>query len=92
MPSLPARLFNALIRVGMRRRSWGPPHRLVRRARLLGQEVGGFSATYVDPDGIAAELAAARRLVADRGWPVIDVTRRSIEETAAELMNMLGDR
>jgi regulator of PEP synthase PpsR (kinase-PPPase family) len=64
----------------------------VRRARLLGQEVGGFSATYVDPDTIAAELAAARRLFADRGWPVIDVTRRSIEETAAELMNMLGDR
>jgi hypothetical protein len=64
----------------------------VRRARLLGQEVGGFSATYVDPDGIAAELAAARRLFADRGWAVIDVTRRSIEETAAELMNMLGDR
>jgi hypothetical protein len=71
------------------------PERLaqVRRARLLGQEVGGgFSASYVDPDTIAAEVTAARRLFADRGWPVIDVTRRSIEETAAELMNMLGDR
>jgi hypothetical protein len=64
----------------------------VRRARLLGQEKGGFSASYVDPDVINAEVAAARRLFADRGWPVIDVTRRSIEETAAELMNMLGDR
>ncbi|MEN9817422.1 MAG: hypothetical protein RLZ32_1302 [Gemmatimonadota bacterium] len=35
MSSLPARLFSALIRIGMRRRSWGPPHRLVRRARVL---------------------------------------------------------
>ena len=47
---------------------------------------------YADPDTIAEELNAARRLFADRGWPVIDVTRRSIEETAAELMNLLGMR
>lgn len=35
MASLPARLASAIIRVGLRRRDWGPPHRLVRRARLL---------------------------------------------------------
>jgi len=69
----------------------------VRRARLLGQDIGGvgaagFGASYVDPDVISDEVAAARRLFADRGWPVIDVTRRSIEETAAELMNMLNVR
>ncbi len=62
---------------------------LVRRARILGADVGGFSAAYADPEAIKSELNAARRLFADRGWPVIDVTRRSIEETAAELMNML---
>jgi [pyruvate, water dikinase]-phosphate phosphotransferase / [pyruvate, water dikinase] kinase len=61
----------------------------VRRARILGADVAGFSAAYADPDGIKAELGMARRLFADRGWPVLDVTRRSIEETAAELMNML---
>ena len=64
----------------------------VRRARMLGENVGSFGASYVDPDNIAAEVAAARRLFADRGWPSIDVTRRSIEETAAELMNMLSSR
>lgn len=61
----------------------------VRRARILGADVAGFSAAYADPDSIKSELHAARRLFADRGWPVLDVTRRSIEETAAELMNML---
>ncbi|WP_374389460.1 pyruvate, water dikinase regulatory protein [Sandaracinobacter sp.] len=70
------------------------PERLaqVRRARILGQDTAGISARYADPDTIAEELNAARRLFADRGWPVIDVTRRSIEETAAELMNLLGMR
>jgi regulator of PEP synthase PpsR (kinase-PPPase family) len=51
-----------------------------------------MSDRYADLDAIAEEVAEARRLFADRGWPVIDVTRRSIEETAAELMNLLGDR
>lgn len=64
----------------------------VRRARMLGDNVGSFGASYVDPENIADEVAAARRLFADRGWPSIDVTRRSIEETAAELMNMLTAR
>ncbi len=64
----------------------------VRRARLLGQDMGGFSSSYTDPDRIAEELANGRRLFADRGWPVIDVTRKSIEETAAELINMLSMR
>jgi regulator of PEP synthase PpsR (kinase-PPPase family) len=70
------------------------PDRLeqVRRARILGADVAGFSASYADPEGIKTELNAARRLFADRSWPVLDVTRRSIEETAAELMNMLTVR
>jgi hypothetical protein len=70
------------------------PERLVqvRRARVLGKGRAGFADTYVDLARIADEVAAARRLFADRGWPVIDVTRRSIEETAAEVMNMAGDR
>ena len=41
---------------------------------------------------IANELAYSRRLCARHGWPVIDVTRRSIEETAATIIRLLHDR
>jgi regulator of PEP synthase PpsR (kinase-PPPase family) len=47
---------------------------------------------YVDRMQIANELAYSRRLCARHGWPVIDVTRRSIEETAATIVRMLHDR
>jgi len=63
----------------------------VRRARILGADVGGYGATYVAPDRVAQEIDHARRLFADRGWPVIDVTRRSIEETAAAVLNLLAE-
>ncbi len=49
-------------------------------------------AEYVDRMQIANELAYSRRLCARHGWPVIDVTRRSIEETAATIVRMLHDR
>ena len=38
------------------------------------------------------EIAFARRMFADNGWPVIDVTRRSIEETAAAVMRLYNER
>ena len=38
------------------------------------------------------ELVRARRLFARNGWPVIDVTRRSVEETAAAVLNLLNAR
>ena len=44
---------------------------------------------YVDHDAVKAELLWARRLCAARGWPVIDVTRRSIEETAATVITLM---
>ena len=59
----------------------------VRRNRLITMGNIGDS-PYVDPARIAAELAFARRLFADKGWPVIDVTRRSIEETAAAVIEL----
>ena len=34
----------------------------------------------------------ARRMFADNGWQVIDVTRRSIEETAAAVINLFNER
>ena len=44
---------------------------------------------YVDDDAVKAELLWARRLCVSRGWPVIDVTRRSIEETAATVLQLM---
>src|SRR5580692_12152654 len=47
------------------------------------------SAEYVDEDAVKSELLWARRLCNRRGWPVIDVTRRSIEETAATVLQLM---
>ncbi|MGE3228405.1 MAG: pyruvate, water dikinase regulatory protein [Hyphomicrobium sp.] len=47
---------------------------------------------YVDRSRIAAEVAYTRKLCAKHGWPVIDVTRRSVEETAATIIRLIQDR
>jgi [pyruvate, water dikinase]-phosphate phosphotransferase / [pyruvate, water dikinase] kinase len=47
---------------------------------------------YVDRTQIANEITYSRRLCARHGWPIIDVTRRSIEETAASIIRLLHDR
>ncbi|MEZ5843379.1 MAG: pyruvate, water dikinase regulatory protein [Hyphomicrobiaceae bacterium] len=47
---------------------------------------------YVDRDVIAQEIAYSRRLAAKHNWAVIDVTRRSIEETAATIIKLYHDR
>lgn len=64
---------------------------MVRRNRLLslGQ---ALETDYVDIERIEAEVAYARRLFADHDIPVIDVTRRSIEETAAAIINLVQAR
>jgi hypothetical protein len=70
------------------------PERIVqiRQNRLLGLRAEHEADQYVDRQAVAAEVAAARKLCARHNWPVIDVTRRSIEETAAEVMALLADR
>jgi [pyruvate, water dikinase]-phosphate phosphotransferase / [pyruvate, water dikinase] kinase len=69
------------------------PDRLIqiRRNRLLSLNQAPET-DYVNQEAVAQELATARRLFADQEWPVIDVTRRSIEETAAAIINLLGER
>lgn len=69
------------------------PERLiaVRRNRLLSLNQAPET-DYVNDDKVKAELAFARRMFADNGWPVIDVTRRSIEESAAAIINLLNAR
>jgi hypothetical protein len=47
---------------------------------------------YVDRDRITAEIAFSRRICAKHRWPVIDVTRRSVEESAATILKLLHDR
>ena len=47
---------------------------------------------YVDHDAVRAEIIKARRDFERRGWPVIDVTRRSVEETAASIVNLVNAR
>jgi [pyruvate, water dikinase]-phosphate phosphotransferase / [pyruvate, water dikinase] kinase len=69
------------------------PERLVqvRRNRLLSLNQSPETA-YVDQEVVSAEIAFARRMFSDNGWPVIDVTRRSIEETAAAIINLVNER
>lgn len=63
----------------------------VRRNRLLSINESAETA-YADEEAVKAELQYARRMFADNEWPVIDVTRRSIEETAAAIINLYNDR
>ena len=69
------------------------PERLVqiRRNRLLTLNEG-TETSYVDGDKVKDELQFARRMFADNGWPVIDVTRRSIEESAAAIIRLVQQR
>ena len=48
--------------------------------------------SYVDRDVISGEIAYTRRVAAVHGWPIIDVTRRSIEESATMILKLLHDR
>jgi regulator of PEP synthase PpsR (kinase-PPPase family) len=72
------------------------PERLiqVRQNRLLsmGAGSGGGNDSYIDRQSVTDEVALARRLSAKYGWPLLEVTRRSIEETAAAIMKLLADR
>jgi [pyruvate, water dikinase]-phosphate phosphotransferase / [pyruvate, water dikinase] kinase len=69
------------------------PERLIqiRRNRLLSLNQAPET-DYVDTEAVNAELAFARRMFADQGWPVIDVTRRSIEESALAIVKLCAER
>lgn len=69
------------------------PERLVqvRRNRLLSLNQMPDT-DYVDHDAVTRESAFARRMFADNEWPVIDMTRRSIEEAAAAIINLVNER
>ncbi len=48
--------------------------------------------TYVDRDSIVAEIAYSRKLSSQHGWPLIDVTRKSVEESSATVIRLMADR
>jgi regulator of PEP synthase PpsR (kinase-PPPase family) len=73
---------------------YASPERIVqiRQNRLLGLNAHSDDHLYVDRDAVAEEVALSRRLCAKNNWPSIDVSRRSIEETAAAVLALLADR
>lgn len=72
------------------------PDRLIElrssRLKVDQAKTGLISNSYVDPELVEEEVRAARRFFRERKWPVIDVTKRSVEETAAEIIVLLQNR
>jgi [pyruvate, water dikinase]-phosphate phosphotransferase / [pyruvate, water dikinase] kinase len=69
------------------------PNRLVQIRRNRLRMIEETTETdYVDLDAVKAEVEQARRLFSEHNWPVIDVTRRSIEETAAAILQLYVER
>ena len=73
---------------------YATPERIVqiRQNRLLGLKAHRDDDKYIDQQSVAEEVAGSRRLCARHNWPLIDVTRRSIEETAAAVLALLAER
>jgi regulator of PEP synthase PpsR (kinase-PPPase family) len=73
---------------------YASPERIVqiRENRLLGLKAHRDDDRYIDKTAVAEEVAFSRRLCTKNNWPSIDVTRRSIEETAAAVMKLLTER
>jgi regulator of PEP synthase PpsR (kinase-PPPase family) len=69
------------------------PERIAEIRRHRAMMLGDRDLTdYVDRDRISAEIVYSRRICAKYRWPVIDVTRRSVEESAATILKLLHDR
>jgi [pyruvate, water dikinase]-phosphate phosphotransferase / [pyruvate, water dikinase] kinase len=66
--------------------------RMSRLRQLRAEQPRGgqrFDGDYAELERVREEVSHARRLFARHGWPVIDVTRRSVEESAAALLQLL---
>jgi [pyruvate, water dikinase]-phosphate phosphotransferase / [pyruvate, water dikinase] kinase len=69
------------------------PERLIHLRRNRLSMLDHDEATdYTDLEAVRSEVREARRVFAEHHWPVIDVTRRSIEETAASIYKLLMRR
>lgn len=63
----------------------------IRRSRLRVMHAPPY-ADYADPDQVLAELGRARRLCRERGWRVVDISGKAVEETAARILELLSDK
>lgn len=63
----------------------------VRRNRLR-QLNENRETDYTNLESVKSEVQTARRLFSERDWPVLETSRRSIEETAAAILGFLNDR
>jgi regulator of PEP synthase PpsR (kinase-PPPase family) len=45
-----------------------------------------------DEEAVREEITQANRLFQRNNWKTIDVSRRSVEETAAAILNLLNER
>lgn len=67
------------------------PERLIEIRKNRLRQIGQHTETdYLDFEKVEDEVRSARKFYTQMGWPVIDVTRRSIEETAAEVLSLLN--
>ena len=64
----------------------------MRQNRLLSMGAAPANEEYIDKQAVTDEVANARRLSAKFSWAQLDVTRRSIEETAPAIMKLYADR
>lgn len=73
---------------------YATPERIVqiRQNRLLALRAHHDSDQYIDRDAVTEELAFARKLCQRHQWELIDVSRRSIEETAAAVLKLFAER
>lgn len=62
----------------------------IRRSRLNAM-LDSQNDSYARDEDIQEEIKQARRLFARHHWPVIDVTRRSVEETAASIIHLYNE-
>ena len=62
----------------------------IRKNRLVAMKETR-AGDYTEEDSVRAEVMKAQKLFEREGWPTIDVSRRSIEETAAAVLNLLAE-
>lgn len=73
---------------------YASPERIVqiRQNRLLSLNAAQSDSAYIDRERVSHEIAVSKKLCAKHAWPSIDVSRRSIEETAAAVIALLQER
>jgi len=72
------------------------PDRLIQlrssRLKMDSPQASLFGNSYLDPEAVDEEIRDATKFFRKNNWPIIDVTKKSVEETAAEIMFLLQKR